>query len=308
MTRSRPSSAPWCEDDSDSLAEKISALKNQLHGHPKLDSFIRRAAIMTVVDTLKYECTWPSKPSEEVLQDVLAAMWDGTTVEIPSVMWEAEGENATVETARKQVSQSMLALKYLWDLPSDHIMTEQNIKVAHGLLMANAISEGEPMNAGSYRTKSCHATGTMGGKDFSPPEDIASSMERLVASLANSTASGATAAKFTYNFLAIHPFSNGNGRLARFLVAWMMRSAGMPFPISIGQGKSARKHWLKAVTRNDSNRGLDWLETLILQSCLNRWINFSLQVNMQLGVEEETISSGCSFLDLFAVCMRPFST
>ena len=71
MTQSRPSSAPWCEDDSDSLAEKISVLRNQLQDHPKLNSFIRRAAIMTVVDTLKYECTWPSKPSEEVLQDAL---------------------------------------------------------------------------------------------------------------------------------------------------------------------------------------------------------------------------------------------
>lgn len=282
---SRPSSAPWCEDDSDSLAKKISALKNQLQAHhPKLDSFIRRAAIMTVVDTLKYECTWPADASEEVLEDVLAAVWDGTHVEIPSVIWGAEGEDATVETARKQVSQSMLALKYLWNLPSDHTLTEENIKVAHGLLMANAISEGEPMNAGSYRTKSCHATGTLRGKDFVATEDIASSMEVLVASLATSPPSAATAAKFCYNFLAIHPFSNGNGRLARFLVALVMRSAGMPFPISIGQGKSARKHWLKAVTRNDANRGLDWLETLILQSCLHRWISFSLQVNGCLDI------------------------
>ena len=221
-------------------------------------------------------------------------------------MWDAEGEDATVDSARKQVSQSMLALKYLWDLPFDHTLTVENIKVAHGVLMTNSISEGEPMNAGNYRTKPCHATGNIGGKDFLPPEEIASSMEVFVASVAKSTPSATTAAKFCYKFLVIHPFSNGNGRLARFLVAWMMRAAGMPFPISVGQGKNARKHWLKAVLRNDSTRGLDWLETLILESCLNRWIHFSLLVNnvQQLGVTEEQqqLSSGGSFLDLFAVC------
>jgi Fic family protein len=304
MPRSRPSSAPWCEDDSDSLAEKISVLTDQLQRHPKLASFIHKAAIMTVVDTLKYEVTWPSILSEDVLQDVLGAIWDGAAVEIPSVMWDAEGDNTNVEEARKQVSQSMLTLKYLWEIPSAHRLTEGNIKEAHALLMANAISDGEPMNAGTYRSKPCHATGTIGGKDFYSPGEIVSSMENLVADLAKSTPSAATAAKFCYRFLAIHPFSNGNGRLARFLVAWIMRSAGMPFPISIGQGKNARKHWLKAVTRNDSLRGLDWLETLILESCLNRWINFSLEVNMQLDMEEEKDSSGCSFLNMFAVCMR----
>ncbi len=308
MVPSRPYTAPWCEDDSDALAEKISALSKQLKGHPDLNNFTRKAAIMTVVDTLKYEATWPKvTSSEEVLQDVLAATWDGTgATEIPNVMWDADGENTTVEEAHKQVAQSMLALKYLWDLPSGHTLTEENIKIAHGVLTANAGSEGKLMNAGIYRTKPCHAVGRNGSKNFLAPEDIASSMEKLVASLAKATPSAATAARFCYNFLAIHPFSDGNGRLVRFLVAWMMRSAGMPFPISIGQGNSARKRWLRAVTRNDSLRGLDWLEILILESCLNRWNTFSLEVNMQPKVEEEKKSSGCSYLKLFAVCMRPF--
>lgn len=297
MTQSRPSSAPWCQDDSATLAEKISVLTNNLRGHPKLNAFSSRAAIMTVVDTLKYEATWPSKPSEEVLQEVLGALWDGAEAEIPDVTWDAEGENATVEEARKQVSQSMLTLKYLWNLPSGHTLTAENIKVAHSILMAGAISEGESMNAGNYRTKPCHSTG---GIDFHPPGEIATAVEGLVASLATSTPCAATAARFCYQFLVVHLFSNGNGRLARFLVAWIMREAGLPFPISIGQGKNARKHWLQAVRRNDSMRGLEWLETLILESCLNRWINFKLQVNMQLESEERDgngIHSGCSFLN-----------
>ena len=303
MGQERSSSAPWCDDDSRSLAAKLSVLTHQLQNHPDLGNFTRRAAVMTVVDTLKYEKTWPDIASEEDLQQVLYEIWDGAAAGDPNVKWEAEGECTTTEEARKQVSQTMLALKYLWDLPLKHMLTEENIKVAHGILMADAISEGELMNAGTYRTKPSHAPGSLGGIDFLPPEQIVSSMEKLVADLAKKKIfSARTAAIFCYRFLIIHPFSNGNGRLVRLLVAWIMRSAGMPFPISIGQGKDARKRWMSALKRNDSQRGLGWLEILILESSLNRWINFSLQVNNQL---EDKYSSGCSYLDLYSSCIPP---
>ena len=56
--------------------------------------------------------------------------------------------------------------------------------------------------------------------------------------------------KLFFKFLKIHPFQDGNGRMARLLVAYHLCISGVPFPICITSGKKRScKHYYDAIKK-----------------------------------------------------------
>ncbi len=98
---------------------------------------------------------------------------------------------------------------------------------------------------GDYKTSPNNvltATGEM--FEFAPPSEVPARMERLVKWLDSSLTDGTLhpvmiAAKLHHDFVLIHPFDDGNGRVARMLVNYLFMRLGYPPIIVPTQDKAA---------------------------------------------------------------------
>ncbi|TPX45542.1 hypothetical protein SeMB42_g03966 [Synchytrium endobioticum] len=80
---------------------------------------------------------------------------------------------------------------------------------------------------------------------------------------------------FCYEILTLHPFENGNGRLARLLLTWALRQAGVPFPIPLSSGhRKSRSHYMRAILRARIG-ALQEFNTLTLLSVLRVVANYT---------------------------------
>ena len=109
---------------------------------------------------------------------------------------------------------------------------------------------------------------------------------------ANTTDHVEAAYKLFWEFLKIHPFEDGNGRIARLLITYHLQRSGTPFPVIISSGKSrprTRKHYYDAIKSenliNFSEK--NDLYTLISYLLYLGWKNFLSNIKsleMQLSV------------------------
>ena len=146
-------------------------------------------------------------------------------------------------------------------------LTEGFIKELHALLMKGiefTFAKGadgniikKPLHAGMYKLRPNHVL-TVSGKihKYIAPEHVIDEMEAL---LKWYTGSGnlhpfKKAAEFHYRFVAIHPFDDGNGRMARLLMNLILMQEG--YPPCIIKNENRRKY-LGALERADYDRKPD---------------------------------------------------
>jgi len=118
-------------------------------------------------------------------------------------------------------------------------LTESLIKELHGLLLKDIEftyakgAEGrlikKPLNPGKYKTRPNHVL-TISGKihHYTDPIHVKDDMEELIKwfKKENSLNIVEKAAIFHHRFVAIHPFDDGNGRLARLLMNLILMKGG----------------------------------------------------------------------------------
>jgi fido (protein-threonine AMPylation protein) len=96
-------------------------------------------------------------------------------------------------------------------------LTVEFIKRVHGILMSGAME-----NCGELRTHEAYADGYV----FAPADSIEHRIQNMVDSFEEGVASGESyvvkvAVQLMLDFVTIHPFSNGNGRMCRLLFSYL---------------------------------------------------------------------------------------
>ena len=124
--------------------------------------------------------------------------------------------------------------------------------------------------AGSYRTGAVR----IAGSNHVPPNPIKvpDLMETLFAEIQTTTDSVERAAKLHYGIARIHPFTDGNGRVARLAMNFVLLSAGYP-PVSIST--DLRQDYYNALEAADSGDFQTWQSFLTqqLEHELDGWLS-----------------------------------
>jgi Fic family protein len=165
------------------------------------------------------------------------------------------------------------AIRYLEELVrGNEALTEMAIRELHRVLLVepydvDAITaNGRPTRRriaiGRYKTAPNHVRTTTGEMHFyATPSETPALMGELVARYRREVAAGALhplvlAATFHYRFVAIHPFDDGNGRMARLLTNLILMQHGfVPVVIPL----EARGDYLLALARADAGDLADFV-------------------------------------------------
>lgn len=280
-----PPFLPWWdpEDSAERMHSDIERARQVLKGHPAIPSFRMRSLLVFVHMANKLEGTLPKgyndldtyNQLEQQLTGGGIRDWDHEDACTTLKTWPAEGCGSEEET-RQQLLQFGLAAQYLcWPLRKP--LTVGDIKTAHRIMMRGATEDGRLMAAGEFRTEAAHS-GT--GLAYPAASTIPSRLEHIVndfnASLGSEQAPSFTlAADLLYQFVTLHPFSNGNGRMCRLLAAYAMLAAGEPFLINMHNRNSKAAQHYQQVLRHADKHGEDTgrLGSYLLQCLHLQWMN-----------------------------------
>jgi len=122
------------------------------------------------------------------------------------------------------------AFDYMWSLLKNKEITERNIKSLHKLFF-HAIDE---KNAGKYRKRNVIISGSQYNDTIPSPAELTKAMKDFVTDMSSKRQElhpVIFAALIHKNFVFIHPFVDGNGRVARLLMNLALIQAGYPITI-----------------------------------------------------------------------------
>lgn len=201
---------------------------------------------------------------------------------------------------RQEVLQHGEAYRFLCIEKVHTPLTQRLIKETHRLLMRDLTLERDTtrmVRAGVYRTDPVYA----GTHSFLPVSALVSAMSALCLTFQNdsreTTAPGeeeegddrrdpySLAAQLCHDFVCIHPFEDGNGRMCRLLLNYALLHFGLPFPIALSYGvhKKAKSKYLWALRRDEKNGGQAKNMTMIVLAGVARgWSRF--EENYRLGM------------------------
>ena len=198
----------------------------------------------------------------------------------------------TVERAGESVAEAILSMlrdhlhsldyimDYIGDIQRD--LTTAYIRELHALVTASQSTYTAPgqyggqieveLQHGVYKTQPNNPTLSGGGiHEYAPVEQVASQMDELVrlfGEIDEDQHAVVTAAWLHHRFVQIHPFQDGNGRVARLLASMVLIKAGY-FPLHIR--RDDRKDYLDALEAADDGH----LEPLV--NLLSRRLHDDIQ-------------------------------
>ena len=160
------------------------------------------------------------------------------------------------------------AIDYLQEVvQSKRTLTEGFIKELHGLLLRDidhTIAKGaggklihKPLSAGKYKVRPNHVL-TLSGTihKYTEPIKVVDEMQELLTEFDKNKKLHLVerAALFHYRFVCIHPFDDGNGRMARLLMNLLLMQAGYP-PCVVRHIR--RREYLQSLEHADSTGKTD---------------------------------------------------
>lgn len=231
------------------VLQKIGLLQSKIN---KLRS-LKPDLISTLQEKLRVEWTYNSNAIEGntlTLGETMFFLREGLTSEGKPLKDYLEAKNHAE------------AIDGLYEIiQGERDLSESLIKELHGILMKgieftyaktpSGQTVRKPFHAGQYKLQPNHVL-TLSGKihSYTEPLKVKDEMEKLVKWYYGEQALHAVekAAIFHYRFVAIHPFDDGNGRIARLLMNLILMKNG--YPPCIIQNAHRRKY-LETLSRVD---------------------------------------------------------
>jgi fido (protein-threonine AMPylation protein) len=190
--------------------------------------------------------------------------------------------------SRERVHAILLDTKAVLDglyvfIKSEQLLTVHYIRSLHHELMRNvedrevymedAVTKERraarvPLNKGVFKQEPNNPTRKDGSKhDFCPPHEVDTEMSRLVEIHAELQREGAPpevrAAWLHHAFTQIHPFEDGNGRVARALASLVLIQAGLPAFTVVREMRTRYIHALESADHGNPQPLLDFFESAL---------------------------------------------
>ena len=195
---------------------------------------------------------------------------------------------------------------------TDRPLTEYFIRELHRILLREDYTVRKDLPDGNITTYTVHAgryktrpnsviTATGERFEYASPEETPALMSDLVEWYNNTVESGELSALelaslFHYRYIRIHPFEDGNGRIARLLVNFILLRAGYPMIIVRSNDKDK---YLTALNNSDINVGfvpadgahaeLAQIQPFVeyMKRCLERALDIRIRAAQGESIEEE---------------------
>lgn len=194
--------------------------------------------------------------------------------------WHPEGESpAGWKSMGEQAARAYFLLQTSADRSEP--LTVDHIKHVHSILMSGSME-----NCGEFRTSPAYADDYV----FAPHDSIDERIRNAVESFEENIRSPRNlyvvnvAVELMLDFVTIHPFSNGNGRMCRLLFSYALQRMGFPFPVTLDSGYSkSYKHYItslkQAQTRGKKGPMLQ-LALVSINATLINYAAFSQSTNL----------------------------
>ena len=139
----------------------------------------------------------------------------------------------------------------------------------------NLIKESSKVSAGEYRIK----PSTVGdfSISFTSPDLIPRAMKSYISKtnklfyenledMSLSENIYEIAAQISYNFVAIHPFPDFNGRMSRLILTMVLNVFGIPFPIILRGDKKGKKRYSKSLKMANKNNIIPFASLIAMRT------------------------------------------
>ena len=211
--------------------------------HPLMTDFASDSMIKFLYGSNSQEGILPKNRNDDTLIMVRDHFRNCKLFSTVDEKWNADGSNQE----RNQIFRLFNAKQSLVGEP---FLTLDNVKLVHSILMKNSFdANNKPIANGEFRTTACYSAGTW--ITYPPPEWIKRGLEALLNEFNTQVSTRTARSKINAathlfcNFLALHPFQDGNGRVARILLSYSLERMGTPFLVTLSTGHSRSKSHIK---------------------------------------------------------------
>lgn len=155
---------------------------------------------------------------------------EGNPLALPDVEAIARGEETgAADAAAREVKDHLAAMRWVWGRKPGSPVAEKDILRLHALLTAKTLPAEQ---SGSYKSKANRVVDHAGRTVYAPPgpERAGPLTRELIAWIGGPQAAKLHAAIVGavahHRLVSIHPFADGNGRVARALGVWLLYTRG----------------------------------------------------------------------------------
>lgn len=177
--------------------------------------------------------------------------------------------------------------------PPAGFLSESDLNSIHRVMMDGLVPDDAGVAAGEYRIDSR----TVGeGLVLPAPELVPAAVERFLADGARRLADAAGdpsadavlfAARLSYEFVRIHPFPDGNGRLSRILMNLVLFRFGLPFWLALRGDSKNRKRYLRSLQCANSGDLVPYAALIAMRLAESFW-----EIEHNLGLAGHDLGSG----------------